>query len=80
MDTQKVQIGDFVELNGSLGFVVGVSTDEVVSTVPEDHVAVWFGPEQQRPISKVATGKTIPEVWIVPAEYCMPAPQPVYYH
>lgn len=79
MDIQKVRLGDFIELNGSLGVVVGVNTDEVVATVPEGHLAVWFGPKsrQSNPEEKA---NNIPEVWTVPAEYCTLAPIPQYYH
>ena len=79
MDIQKVRIGDFVELNGSLGVVVGVATSEAVSAVPEGHLAVWFGPEPRQSLLE-REANNIPKVWTVPAEYCSLASTPQYYH
>ena len=50
--------GDFVLLGDRLCVVVGTDEDP---DVPEEHLAVWFGPD-------TAEG-TVPEVWTVPAAY-----------
>lgn len=69
--------GDFIELDGLVAVVVGIEGDP---NVPEEHLAVWFG--EPKGVRKSAGGKgpTSPEVWIVPEEFCKPAPRPEYKH
>ena len=52
--------GDMVSLNGQLGVVT------TCPDVPEDHQAVWFGPE--------------PEVWTIPSDLLQSAPAPRMKH
>jgi hypothetical protein len=62
--------GDFVTLNDRLTVVVGIEGD---AGVPEDHVALWYGAEEQT--------SNVPRVWTVPAEYCIPVTDtPIFYH
>ena len=61
--------GDLVLLGERLCVVVGTAGDE---GVPEDHLAVWFGPADG--------GGTAPEVYTVPADYFEKAPPPVVKH
>jgi hypothetical protein len=62
--------GDFVTLNDRLTVVVGIEGD---AGVPEDHVALWYGAEEQT--------SNVPRVWTVPAEYCVPVTDtPIFYH
>ena len=69
--------GQMVELDGLLAVVVG--TDEE-SWVPEDHVAVWFGDPKCVRISEGGSGGMSPELWLVPAECCIPAVVPTVSH
>lgn len=64
------QRGDIVEVDGILGAVVQV-TGEV--GVPDDHVVIWFGEPRGIRISEGGPGRTIPEVWTIPADLCIPA-------
>lgn len=78
MKIYEVAIGDFIELDGLVGVVVGIELDE---DAPEDsHVAIWFGVEDQKRISEGGSGNLVPEVWTVPVEYCNRANPPVFRH
>jgi hypothetical protein len=55
--------GDIVEIDGQLAVVVGTAGQD---SVPEDHVAVWFG--EPKAVRGQAGGHT-PEVWTIPEEY-----------
>ena len=61
--------GDFVLLGERLCVVVGTEDDP---DVPEEHLAVWFGPDGE--------GDKVPEVWTVPAEYFREAGPPNIRH
>ncbi|WP_084446496.1 hypothetical protein [Hymenobacter roseosalivarius] len=78
MRIQDVKVGDFIELDGLLGVVVGIIPNEHGNL--EDHLVIWFGAESQKRISQGGAGNPIPEVWTVPAEYCKPAQPPVFRH
>jgi hypothetical protein len=70
-------IGTFVELDGLLGVVVGLSGE---NGVPDDHLALWFGEPQGRRKSEGGEGNLVPIVWTVPTEYCLPAKPPILQH
>jgi len=69
--------GQLVELDGLLAAVVGTDED---AWVPEDHVALWFGDPRGVRVSQGGSGGLHPEVWTVPAEYCVAAAEPVVRH
>ncbi|MES2997139.1 MAG: hypothetical protein V4733_10060 [Verrucomicrobiota bacterium] len=69
--------GDIIELDGLLAVVVGTSED---GGAPEDHLALWFGDPRCTRISKGGVGGQHPEVWTVPADYCIVAALPVVRH
>ena len=69
--------GDFIEHDGLLAVVVGTEQD---GGAPEDHLALWYGDPQCTRISKGGSGGQHPEVWTVPAEYCIPAAAPKIQH
>jgi hypothetical protein len=69
--------GQLVELDGLLAAVVGTDED---AWVPEDHVALWFGDPRGVRVSQGGAGGLHPEVWTVPAEYCVAAAEPVVRH
>lgn len=78
MEIHEVTIGDFIELNGLVGVVVGIGFDE---DAPEaSHVAVWFGADAQQRIAEGGSENLIPEVWTVPVEYCKRANSPIFRH
>jgi hypothetical protein len=60
--------GQFVSVGNSTGVVVEIYTDR---TVPEDHVAVWFG-------EITTTGD--PHVKIVPQDDATPLEKPAEYY
>ncbi len=64
------QRGDIVEVDGILGTVVQVTGE---AGVPDDHVVIWFGEPRGTRISEGGSGQTIPEVWTIPADVCIPA-------
>jgi hypothetical protein len=70
-------IGEFIEFDGLLGIVVGLSGE---SGVPDDHLAIWFGEPQGRRKSAGGEGNLVPIVWTVPTEYCLPAKAPILQH
>jgi hypothetical protein len=77
--------GDVIELDGLLGVVVGVEGDPMIGvtgghTVPDDHIAVWFGDPRCVRKSQGGPGAQRPEVWTVPGEYFTPAEPPVWKH
>lgn len=76
-DQPCVSRGDFVELDGLLGVVVGVEGE---ASVPDDHLAVWFGTPQTTRISEGGTGRHRPEVWTAPKNDFSPAAAPIYRH
>jgi hypothetical protein len=69
--------GQFVEKDGLLAVVVGISGDK---DVPDEHLALWFGDPFSKRISEGGSGGRSPEVWTVPAEYCTAASAPVIRH
>ena len=75
--------GDLLELDGLLCVVVGVGGDPMAGTsytVPEDHIAVWFGDPRCVRKSEGGAGAQRPEVWTVPAEYFTGAEPPQWKH
>ncbi len=64
---KKLSRGDFVLLDNKLAVVIHLENNE---NVPEDHVALWFGQSENG----------LPQVWTVPLEYCVAAPEPMYRH
>ena len=62
--------GDLVELDGLLAVVTGIEGDP---DVPEEHVALWFGEPRCKRKSEGGKGGQRPEIWTVPAEYCVAA-------
>ena len=66
--TQEKQVGTFVRISGHVGVVVG---DSDLETVPEDHLAIWYGQTAE---------DNSPEVRTVPEEYCEPIDNIKYYH
>jgi hypothetical protein len=70
-------IGAFVEFDGLLAVVVGLSGEK---DVPEDHLAIWFGEPQGKRKSEGGEGDFVPIVWTVPVEYCLPAKPPMFRH
>ena len=78
MRIQDVKVGDFIELDGLLGVVVGIIPD--ADDDSNNHLAIWFGAESQKRISEGGTGNTVPVVWTVPTEYCNPAQPPISHH
>jgi len=74
---QRFSKGDLIEMDGMLGAVVEIED----GGDPEDlHLVVWFGEPPTQRISKGGTAGTPPIVWLVPAEYCLPAQPPTIKH
>jgi len=73
----RFEKGDFVELDGLIAVVVGVSGE---NDLPDDHIALWFGEDDQKRISQGGSGNVIPQVWTVPIELCMKARDPNIKH
>jgi hypothetical protein len=73
----KIQKGDFIEFDGLIAVVVGVSGE---NDIPEDHLALWFGEENQTRVSQGGSGNIIPQVWTVPIELCSKARRPEVKH
>ncbi len=70
--------GDLVQMDGLLAVVVGAEGEP---TVPDEHLALSFGPSTpQVRTSKGGAGTQTPEVWMVPAYLCQAAPAPVICH
>ncbi len=78
MEIHEVKIGDFLEMDGLVGVVVGIELDE--DALEDSHVAIWFGLEAQKRKSEGGTGSIVPEVWNVPIEYCHRAGSPTFRH
>lgn len=78
MEIHEVTVGNFIELDGLIGVVVGIELDE--DTPEASHVAVWFGADAQQRISEGGSGNLVPEVWTVPIEYCNRANPPIFRH
>jgi hypothetical protein len=72
-----LKVGDIVEVDGAIAVVVGTAED---LTIPEDHVALWFGEPRCTRISNGGTGGARPEVWTVPVEYCTRAMSAEFRH
>jgi hypothetical protein len=70
-------IGSFVEFDGLLAVVIGLSGEK---GVPDDHLALWFGEPHGKRISEGGSGNLVPIVWTVPIEHCLPAKPPVMQH
>jgi hypothetical protein len=65
----ELERGGFATLNGQLCVIVGVEGD---ANVPDEHVALWYGNQNE-------TGT--PQVWTVPCEYVIPFDKaPTYLH
>ena len=73
----KFERGQFVEHDGLLAVVVGTPDDR---GAPEDHLALWYGDPRCTRLSAGGPGGQHPEVWTVPAEYCVPAAAPIIRH
>jgi hypothetical protein len=69
--------GNFVEVDGLIAVVVATDEDE---NVPGGHLAVWFGEPPTSRKSDGGSGGVSPEVWTVPAEYCLPVDRIVFRH
>lgn len=69
--------GDFVELDGLPGVVVGVPGDP---GVPEGHLAVWFGDPRVKRVSQGGPGRIPPEVWTIPEDLLRASPPPKWLH
>ena len=66
--------GDIVEISGQLAVVVSLSA---AGTVPEGHIAVWFGdPRTHRGDPE----GQIPEVWTIPEHLFQKAKDPQVSH
>ena len=63
MSENAIGVGDFVEMDGLIGVVVKLED------CPEDHIAVWFGMENQKRKSEGSENVITPEVWTIPTEY-----------
>ncbi len=77
--------GDFVEIDGLLAVVVGLSgeimeTDEGRAEIPEDHVALWYGEPRTERKSRGGDGGSRPIVLTVPSDYCEAALRPDVRH
>ena len=59
-----------MEHDGLLAVVIGTPED---GSAPEAHLTVWYGEPRCTRISEGGVGGQHPEVWSVPAEYCIPA-------
>ena len=70
-------IGAFVEFDGLLAVVVGLSGE---NGVPDDHLAVWFGEPHGERKSEGGEGNLIPIIRTVPTEYCLPVKLPITQH
>jgi hypothetical protein len=73
----ELRPGTFVEMDGLLAVIVGVSGDE---GVPDEHVALWFGDPRGDRVSQGGIGGLNPEVWTVPQDLISPAQAPIYKH
>ncbi len=71
------QIGQFIEFDGLLAVVVGISGQD---DVPDDHLAIWFGEPQGQRLSEGGQGNLVPLVYTVPIEYCLVAKPPSLIH
>jgi hypothetical protein len=67
MTENKFKKGDFVEIDGLIGVVVGIEKDEIT---PEGHLAIWFGAGQQVRASEGATSPIPVEIHTVPIAMC----------
>ena len=74
MDLKK---GDLVTFDGLLAVIVGTETDD---SVPQDHVALWYGGPETKRLSEGGETGIAPEIWTVPSEYCKSAPAPKIHH
>ncbi len=62
--------GTFVRVGKDVGVVFALEQD---TSVPEDHLAIWYG--------EVDTKTGAPKVRTVPKEYCLVVDEPpIYYH
>jgi hypothetical protein len=76
----EVKRGSFVKLNGALCVVIGLAGETVgAESVPEDHVAVWYGEHESTRLQEGAL-EVAPEVWTVPLEYLGIGPAPTVRH
>ena len=58
----NLKVGDVVKISDSFAVVVALANDCIYNgTVPDDHVALWYGGIHSNDDN---------EVWTVPAEYC----------
>jgi hypothetical protein len=69
--------GDFVEVDGALGVVVGVAGEQ---QVPEEHLAIWFGVDKPSSAAQEEHGVGCPEVWTIPQEYVQAGPNAIVHH
>lgn len=69
--------GDLIEHDELLAVVVGTPEDD---GAPEDHLTLWYGEPRCIRMSKGGVGGQHPEVWTVPAEYCILAASPDVRH
>jgi hypothetical protein len=71
------QRGDLIECDGLLAAVLALPGEPMPmadgkETVPDDHLAVWFGDPGARRISQGGKGGHAAVIHTVPAELCRP--------
>ncbi|MFC0682593.1 hypothetical protein ACFFGH_32595 [Lysobacter korlensis] len=59
----QLKRGDIVVIGDRVAVVVALEGED---DVPEEHVALWFGPEE----ASKTEDRLRPIVWTAPAEYC----------
>jgi hypothetical protein len=75
MDELPFYKGDFVRIDGINAVVVANEEDE---SIPEGHIAVFFGSEMAKRESEGGEGNGRPRVWIVPIDVCEDGLEPEY--
>ena len=73
----KLRRGQLVEYDGLLAAIVGVPGDP---SVPDGHVALWFGEPRGLRKSQGGTGRLCAEVYTVPEDQCLSAAEPRILH